>query len=374
MCPSSSSSPKTTTHSGTPRASTIVDRIVGVCLFLYTLPGFAFFRSGEIGSLISCYKNECISVLIGTTIIGLSLRTRRAKNLLHFISLILLVYVLDVYVTKPLPVPNESYENKTIVITGSNAGVGYETARQLAVDYGMNVIMGCRSEAKCNNAADSIKNEIVLAKSSGDVTPYIIDLSNLDSVETFSSQIQIEGRQIDVLFNNAGYVPGVGQPVNEYGLDPAFTSMHLAHFYLTELLLKENPNMRVVNTSSGTHHMCAMPFGRSIALRVIREHPGCLNEKYLKTGIRSETDEAAYYQSKIANVMHVVEIPRNHPQATAVAIDLGWVGTSIQSFMTFSVVSLFLCIISIFVFICFVCAVLYFHIAKKTNLHSYNMI
>mmetsp|Transcript_13098 Transcript_13098/g.27738 ORF Transcript_13098/g.27738 Transcript_13098/m.27738 type:complete len:133 (-) Transcript_13098:150-548(-) len=32
--------------------------------------------------------------------------------------------------------------------------------------------------------------------------------------------------------------------------------------------------------------------------------------------------------------MHASEIPRVHEQSTAVAIDLGWVGTSIQSFMT----------------------------------------
>ena len=31
--------------------------------------------------------------------------------------------------------------------------------------------------------------------------------------------------------------------------------------------------------------------------------------------------------------MHAVSIPHNHPQATSVAIDLGWVGTSIQPWM-----------------------------------------
>jgi hypothetical protein len=121
------------------------------------------------------------------------------------------------------------------------------------------------------------------------------------------------------------------------GLDPSFTSMHLSHFLLTEELLRKNPSMRVVNTSSGTHHICAMPFAffpMSLLDKFPPEHhPGCLDELFLANKIRTETDSTAYIQAKIANVMHVVEIPRHHKQSTAVAIDLGWVGTNIQPFM-----------------------------------------
>ena len=42
---------------------------------------------------------------------------------------------------------------------------------------------------------------------------------------------------------------------------------------------------------------------------------------------------APYYQAKLANMMHAVALPGHHPRATAVAIDLGWVGTNIQSWM-----------------------------------------
>lgn len=332
-----------------------VDCLAAACLAAYTL-GFVFFRIAEIGMCFFYYSREFASVLIGTIILHLALNLR-GKIALHIFSMIVMVYFLDTYLPKPLPTPinnNYNLQSRTIVITGANAGIGYEASRQLALNYGMQVIMGCRSESRCNVASNAIRAELVAAADAaaatttttttvakfqgGSVTPMLIDLSNLDSVQSFASQLK--GRKIDVLFNNAGYVPTGGIPVNSYGLDPSFTSMHLSHFYLTELLLAENPTMRVINTSSGTHHICALPFAyipQYILQRNYITFPqsrGCITEEYLQSGIRSETDDAAYIQAKLANVMHAVEIPRQHSSASlSVAIDLGWVGTTIQPFM-----------------------------------------
>lgn len=253
----------------------------------------------------------------------------------------MLIYIIDSYVTKPLPFANGTHGNRTVVITGANSGVGYETARQLAITYGMTVIMGCRSMSKCKNAADTINSEIASKSnehgiSDGYAIPLIIDLSNFQSVKSFVHQLEEKNVIVDILFNNAGFVPGANLPVNEYGLDPSFTSMHLSHFLLTEQLLQKYPSLRVVNTSSGTHHLCALPFALPktiLDLLPMPQNPACVDEDFLTNGIKSETDKAAYIQAKVANVMHAVELPRKHSQSTSVAIDLGWVGTSIQPFM-----------------------------------------
>jgi NAD(P)-dependent dehydrogenase (short-subunit alcohol dehydrogenase family) len=345
--------PIPSTHGGGRIFLEKLGRLAAVCLVaVYTL-GFIFFRIAEIAMCFFYYSRECASALIGTIILHRSLNLR-GKITLHILSMIVLVYFLDNYIPKPLPPPPlanddaNSFSSKTIVITGANAGIGYEVSRLLAVNYGMQVIMGCRSESRCQNAANAIRAEIAATTTTsakmksqgkqGSVNPMLIDLSNLDSVQTFASQLK--GRQIDTLFNNAGWVPTAGIPVNSYGLDPSFTSMHLSHFFLTELLLAMNPSMRVINTSSGTHHICALPFAYLppfILQRNLISFPqshGCINEEYLQNGIRSETDGAAYIQAKLANVMHAVEISRRHPRASvSVAIDLGWVGTTIQSFM-----------------------------------------
>jgi len=250
-----------------------------------------------------------------------------------------IIYLVDHHIPKPLPDPNKNNASKTVVITGANSGVGFETAKQLAVDYGMNVVLGCRSKSKCDAAAKVINDEIASSKRAEiskqvRATPLIVDLADFGSVDSFVSQLQ--GMDIDVLLNNAGFVPNPNMPVNQYGLDPSFTSMHLSHFLLTEELLKRNPSMRVVNTSSGTHHLCAIPFAAPEFIRHTfspEQNPGCVDEDFLSNKITTETDSAAYIQAKIANVMHAVEVPRHHPQSTSVAIDLGWVGTHIRPFM-----------------------------------------
>ena len=82
----------------------------------------------------------------------------------------------------------------------------------------MNVVMGCRSNYRCDAAANTIKSEIVSSKSlsSGSIIPLSIDLSNFDSVKTFVSLFKEKKLHADVLFNNAGYVPGPNVPVNDF--------------------------------------------------------------------------------------------------------------------------------------------------------------
>lgn len=359
MCKQPSISNKATAASSSGGSnSTALDSFIGALLLVYTI-GFISFRGGELIPLVANYTLQCTSALIGTLVLGRDL-SKRGRFLLRAMSMLALVYSMDNILSKPLPLPNdELYSSKTVVITGANSGVGYETSRQLAVDYGMQVIMGCRSKDKCRNAAQAINAEIIASTNTkisknGSATPMTIDLSDLKSVKSFASQVKKHTRKnnskVDVLFNNAGYGAGEETPVNQYGLDPAFSTMHLAHFYLTEELIKVNPSLRVVATSSGTHHFCVIPFTtwpyfihkgiewllpKSLQSMVLphKQNPGCIDEDYLTNGIYSATNGAAYIEAKLANVMHVVQIPKHHPKVTSVAIDLGWVGTNIQPWM-----------------------------------------
>lgn len=316
----------------------LVHGAANVAMFLYTF-GFLFFRVAELIPLVAHYPLQCLSAFVGYVVINRStLLNRSAKRIFHFITLLGIIYLVDHHIPKSLPAPNKDNASKTVVITGANSGVGFETARQLAVDYGMNVVLGCRSKSKCDAAAKIINDEIASSRAGiskpARATPLIFDLADFGSVNSFVSQLQ--GMDIDVLLNNAGFLPSPNMPVNQYGLDPSFTSMHLSHFLLTEELLKRNPSMRVVNTSSGTHHFCAIPFAAPEFIRRAfppEQNPGCVDEDFMRNKIKTETDSAAYIQAKIANLMHAVEIPRRHPQSTSVAIDLGWVGTHIQPFM-----------------------------------------
>lgn len=174
--------------------------------------------------------------------------------------------------------------------------------------------------------------------------PFLFSLlspTSLDSVAAFAARLVDVGK-VDILFNNAGFVPVPGTPVNGLGLEYSFAAMHLGPFLLTERLLAANPRLRVVNTSSGTHHTCAMPWWLPPAVLKcfpVSYRPGCVDGEYLRQGVRAATGDTGYIHAKTANVMHAVELPRRHPGAVAVAIDLGWVETSIQPWMGRTVVS-----------------------------------
>ena len=53
--------------------------------------------------------------------------------------------------------------NRNIIVTGANSGIGFETAAALA-SKGANVIMACRNMDKANSAAASIRKRSPQAK------------------------------------------------------------------------------------------------------------------------------------------------------------------------------------------------------------------
>ncbi|KAG7364713.1 short chain dehydrogenase [Nitzschia inconspicua] len=127
--------------------------------------------------------------------------------------------------------------SKVAVVTGSNTGVGFETAKALAVDHGFQVIIACRSAEKAKQACDNIIKAVEKSSGYGKAIFVLpLDLSNLDSVREFGRAIKEEFPMIDVLVNNAGKNSAGGvtlQLDNMTILDDLFTTNFLGHFLLT---------------------------------------------------------------------------------------------------------------------------------------------
>lgn len=139
---------------------------------------------------------------------------------------------------------------KVAVITGANSGIGFETARSLAL-HGCEIYFACRSEGTTAEAVARIRAEKPTA---ADRCHFVsLDLASLRSVVECARQIKLKTTHIDMLILNAG-VFALPHTLTEDGLETTFQVSHLSHFYLT-LLLEDclNHTSRVVILSSESH-------------------------------------------------------------------------------------------------------------------------
>jgi len=201
---------------------------------------------------------------------------------------------------------------RVAVVTGSNSGIGFETARALAAK-GATVIMACRNLDKANPKAEEIR----AAHPGFNVEVMQLDLSNLDSVRQFAEAFRAKHSRLDLLINNAGImVPPYGKTAQ--GFETQFGVNHLGHFALTGSLLDlivNTPGARIVTVSSIAHYLGNIQFSD-------------LNwEKGYKP-------QPAYGQSKLANLLFTYELQRRLAAAgkdtLAVAAHPGWTETNLQ--------------------------------------------
>ena len=87
---------------------------------------------------------------------------------------------------------------RSFLVTGANAGIGFETARVLAA-RGAHVILACRDADRAEAAMNRIRADVPAAELS--FQP--LDLADLDQVRE-AAQAVLAGPRVDVLVNNAG--------------------------------------------------------------------------------------------------------------------------------------------------------------------------
>lgn len=145
-------------------------------------------------------------------------------------------------------------DGKTCLVTGSNTGLGFAIASELA-KRGGTIIMAVR------RGIPEKGEEIKQLSGNSNIRMEFVELSELQSIKDLVLRLKNQGITIDILVCNAGVVPA-GSVTAKNGLDLMFAVNYLSTFYFVNLLLQEqvikpknNPQPRLIFVSSESHRV-----------------------------------------------------------------------------------------------------------------------
>jgi NAD(P)-dependent dehydrogenase (short-subunit alcohol dehydrogenase family) len=197
----------------------------------------------------------------------------------------------------------------TAIVTGANAGIGFETALAL-YEAGAQVILACRNLENAEEALLAIQQRAVprgemTKKGQGGLESALLDLSSLESVKGFADRFLQGHPSLHLLINNAGVmIPPASKTAEGYELQ--FGVNYLGHFALTGYLypiLKTTGGSRIITVSSLAYLHGAIDFDN----------------------LRSEKSYEPmreYCQSKLADVLFALEPQRRIDAAGDTVISL----------------------------------------------------
>ena len=198
-------------------------------------------------------------------------------------------------------------QDKICLITGANAGIGQQTALELA-QLGATVVIVARDPQR----GETARAAIAAATGNTRVDLLQADFAVPDSIRAMTAAFAARYDRLDVLVNNAG-VYLTGREETAEGLERTFAVNHLGYFMTTLLLwdsLLAAPAARVINLSSDAHRQAKINFDD-------------LQNKRKYAGFR------AYGPSKLANVLFTRELARRleGTGVTANCFHPGWVAS-----------------------------------------------
>lgn len=196
---------------------------------------------------------------------------------------------------------------QTILITGSNSGLGLETARVLG-KRGAFVIAAARTVAKAQAVlGDGVQGKAVAC-----------ELSEPNSVRACVAEVIALDRPLNAIICNAG-IMALPKLQQQYGYEAQFFTNHIGHFILvTGLLGQLADDGRVVMLSSAAHKGAPAEGIQFDNLSGEREYSGF----------------KAYGQSKLANILFTKELAKRLvKKQVANAVHPGVIATNLSRHM-----------------------------------------
>jgi NAD(P)-dependent dehydrogenase (short-subunit alcohol dehydrogenase family) len=180
-------------------------------------------------------------------------------------------------------------DGKTYLVTGANAGAGFQAARTL-LKKNAKVVMLNRSAEKSQEAVAELKKEF---GSDANVSFVRMDLASLASVREAAAEVLETVTRIDALICNAAIAQVPTRKLTVDGFESQLGTNHYGHFLLCGLLFEriESSKGRIVVVAS---------LGYNMGLKTIK-----FDDMNWDGGYGPNT---AYSQSKLAQMMFAYEL------------------------------------------------------------------
>jgi NAD(P)-dependent dehydrogenase (short-subunit alcohol dehydrogenase family) len=179
------------------------------------------------------------------------------------------------------------------LITGANAGLGFESARGLLA-RGFEVVLTSRDKTRAQTAIARLRDEFP----KGQISSLPLDLSIASSVDAFASAFSARYPSWDVLINNAGAKVLLEYSETDSGIEYHFGANAVGHFAITADLLRFRASVsRVVTVTS-------------IVARWAKPTLGPIGSK------ANYSRGESYGASKLSNLLFALELERRFGSST----------------------------------------------------------
>uniref|UniRef100_A0A1I8BCQ4 SDR family NAD(P)-dependent oxidoreductase n=1 Tax=Meloidogyne hapla TaxID=6305 RepID=A0A1I8BCQ4_MELHA len=141
--------------------------------------------------------------------------------------------------------------NKHVLITGGNQGIGFHTALLLAKKGNYNITLCCRNKERAEYAVQ----KIIERNNNCQVNWLLLDLASLKSVKNLIENIKKQKILFDIIILNAGILLPK-ERLTEDGLETTFQVNYLGHFLLINGIIKHQSLKRQIKIITITSVMC----------------------------------------------------------------------------------------------------------------------
>jgi NAD(P)-dependent dehydrogenase (short-subunit alcohol dehydrogenase family) len=207
---------------------------------------------------------------------------------------------------------------KTVLITGANAGIGKEVARQLALRPDMaRIYLACRNQERATTA----KAELEAATGRRIFDIVVMDVANLDSVR--AGLAAVDG-SVDAVVMNAGVIGPQSMALTVDGVTTVFATNVLGHVVLLEGLLAEG-RLGEVAVFVGSEAVGGVPKlrmkGPSFVSTSADELASVIDGSYWAS--HKPDFNVAFGQAKYIGALWMAYLARKHPDRRFITVSPG---------------------------------------------------